>query len=44
VAKGSLSLTLVDSEGKHYESMSIEAKGVGVNGDQGEADRRLLAD
>jgi hypothetical protein len=44
VAKGSLSLTLVDSDGKQYESMSIEAKGVGVNGDQGEADRRLLAD
>jgi hypothetical protein len=42
VAQGSLSLTLVDSAGQQYESMTIVAKGVGVN--EFQADSLLLAD
>jgi len=42
VAQGSLSLTLVDREGQEYESMTIVAKGVGVN--EFQADSLLLAD
>lgn len=42
VAQGSLSLTLVDSAGQEYESMTLVAKGVGVNAFQ--ADDLLLAD
>jgi hypothetical protein len=42
VAQGSLSLTLVDSAGQQYESMTIAAKGVGVN--EFQADSLLLAD
>jgi len=42
VAQGSLNLTLVDSAGQQYESMTIVAKGVGVN--EFQADSLLLAD
>jgi hypothetical protein len=42
VAQGSLSLTLVDAGGQEYESMTIVAKGVGVN--EFQADSLLLAD
>jgi hypothetical protein len=42
VARGSLTLTLVDSSGRQYESMLINAKGVGV--DTIQADDLLLAD
>ena len=42
VAQGSLNLTLVDSAGQQYESMTIVAKGVGVN--EFQADTLLLAD
>lgn len=42
VAQGSLNLTLVDRAGQQYESMTIVAKGVGVN--EFQADNLLLAD
>jgi hypothetical protein len=42
VAQGSLDLTLVDSEGQQYETMTLVAKGVGVN--EFQADQLLLAD
>ena len=42
VAQGSMSLTLEDSTGQQYESMTIVAKGVGVN--EFQADSLLLAD
>ena len=42
VAQGSMSLTLVDSAGQQYESMTLVAKGVGVN--EFQADSLLLAD
>ena len=42
VAQGSMSLTLVDRSGQEYESMTIVAKGVGVN--EFQADSLLLAD
>jgi hypothetical protein len=42
IAQGSLGLTLVDSTGQEYESMSITAKGVGVT--EFQADDLLLAD
>ena len=42
VAQGSLSLALVDSAGQQYESLTIVAKGVGVN--EFQADSLLLAD
>jgi hypothetical protein len=42
VAQGSLSLTLVDSAGQEYESVTIAAKGVGVN--EFQADNLLLDD
>jgi hypothetical protein len=42
IARGSLGLTLVDSSGQQYESMTITAKGVGTVPFQ--ADDRLLAD
>lgn len=42
VAQGALSLTLVDEAGQQYESMTLNAKGVGVN--EFQADSLLLAD
>jgi hypothetical protein len=42
VAQGSLDLTLVDREGQQYETMTLVAKGVGVN--EFQADQLLLAD
>jgi len=42
IAQGSLGLTLVDTTGQEYESMSITAKGVGVT--EFQADDLLLAD
>jgi hypothetical protein len=42
VAQGALSLSLVDSAGQQYESMTLVAKGVGVN--EFQADNLLLAD
>ena len=42
VAQGSMNLTLVDSAGQQYESMTLVAKGVGVN--EFQADSLLLAD
>jgi hypothetical protein len=42
VAQGSLSLTLSDRDGQQYETMTIVAKGVGVN--EFQADQLLLSD
>jgi hypothetical protein len=42
IAQGALSLSLVDSAGQQYESMTIVAKGVGVN--EFQADSLLMAD
>jgi len=42
IAQGALNLTLVDSSGQQYESVTIVAKGVGVN--EFQAESLLLAD
>lgn len=42
IAQGALSLSLEDSSGQQYESMTLVAKGVGVN--EFQADSLLLAD
>jgi hypothetical protein len=42
VAQGTMNLTLVDGAGQQYESMTLTAKGVGVN--EFQADNLLLAD
>ena len=42
IAQGALSLTLEDRQGEEYESMTLNAKGVGVT--EAQADALLLAD